>query len=183
MPLDWKFDIINATNASVGMAWKMPSASDDKLPADTFRWSFRSIERSANAVIDSKMIAELTIYANYTGLFDALSELHSLNEDDPAVIDTDTFSNASTVLSLLASRAAEPPKIFSHGGDAAVFSWTDFEGVKYITVSGGCAVFARKDRGSKSVTIGVADMSESNGAELMPYVGVIRDGSSTNSVR
>lgn len=132
---------------------------------------------------DVDLIEHYTVSAKYISLFSALSQLSVLDESDPAAIDEDTHEKAEIVLSLLAAKAANPPKIFSHGGDAAVFSWTDFDGLKYITVSGGCAVFSKRDRGEKPVTIGVADMDELNSIELLPSFGVIRDSSSTNFIR
>lgn len=185
MFVDWKFDVIDASSSSAGtklIDFGPSVMMDEKINAYAFVNRFRSVDQNSY-VSSHDAITNLTRNAVYIGLFSALSKLRDLDEEDPAVIDADTFNKANVVLSLLASKAAEPPKIFSHGGDAAVFSWADTDGVKYITVSGGCAVFARRDRGSKPVTVGVADMSESNAVELLPYVGVIRDGSSTNPIR
>ncbi|MBB3288139.1 MULTISPECIES: hypothetical protein [unclassified Rhizobium] len=185
MFVEWKFDVIDVSSSAAGPELKdlvpfaMPSQN---VGPRKFESRFRSVDRST-FVLDSSLILEMARNATYVGLFGALSKLHALDDEDPAAIDAETFNKANIVLSLLASKAAEPPQIFSHGGDAAVFSWGDSDGVKYITVSGDCAVFARRDRGSKPVTVGVADMSESNAAELLPYVGVIRDGSSTNPIR
>ncbi len=181
---DWRFDVTYANSSSA-----VPTLNDFREPRSTsetalslsIRPGFRVIDHSVD-VLDN-LVTEVTRSARYVGLFAALSELRNLDEEDPAAIDEDTFAKANTVLSLLAFKSADPPKIFSHGGDAAVFSWTGFGDVKYITVSGGCAVFAQRVRGEKPVTVGIADMSESNAVELLPYVGVIRDGSSTNDYR
>ncbi len=185
MLVEWKVDVYSAGGSAVGAHVRSgePSGEFKVSTANMFKPVFRSIDRNANVVVNSKAIAELTRAAIYSGLFDALAELHHLDDEDPAALDGDTFDKASVVLSLLASRQADPPKIFSHGGDAAVFTWTERGGMKYITVSGGCAVFARRDKGSKPFTVGVADMSESNSVELLPSLGVIRDSSSTNPVR
>lgn len=186
MYVGWKYDVVNSASTvsveSWAKDWERQSLSGYRL-ADIFLERYRAVERNASVAIDENMVGTITRQAYYNKLFDALKLLRNLDEDDPAAIDVPTFKGASSVLSLLASKAAAPPKIFSHGGDAAVFSWADGEGVKYITVSNGCAVFTRRDRGSKPVTVGVADMSESNAVDLLPFFGVISDSSSTNPVR
>lgn len=185
MLVEWKVDVYNKGGSAA--SWSVKNSEEaqnfDLSALTIFKPIVRSIDRSSNVVVNSKVISELARSATYAGLFGALSELRHLTEDDPAAIDEDTFENANVVLSLLASKQADPPKIFSHGGDAAVFTWTDQRGMKYITVSDGCAVFARRDKGAKPITIGVADMSETNSVQFLPSIGVIRDGSSTNPVR
>lgn len=75
-----------------------------------------------------------TIFFN---LFHALDRMGELPEHADQSIDQETKEEAEEVLNLIQQYDIDPPQVFSHGGDAVVFTWKRDRRNRYLTVSGG----------------------------------------------
>jgi hypothetical protein len=61
----------------------------------------------------------------------------SLPDGSDQAIDSETKEEAEQILGYLNLYDIPPPQIFSHGGDAVVFTWDTSKVTRYMTVSGG----------------------------------------------
>lgn len=78
-------------------------------------------------------------------LFSALHDIIDSMKSAPAgfteAVDHETAFDAERVLGFIESSGVPAPKIFSHGGDAVVFTWDGDKTSRYLTISGGDAAF------------------------------------------
>ena len=75
--------------------------------------------------------------SRFAGLSTILKLMHDLPQDDDQAIDEETKADAELLLSYISTHDIPPPKLFSHGGDAVVFTWEQPDILRYLTVSGG----------------------------------------------
>jgi ribosomal protein S12 methylthiotransferase accessory factor YcaO len=79
--------------------------------------------------------------AVFSALYSAIDGMKSLPTGFSDAVDDETAFDAERVLGFIEASGVPAPKIFSHGGDAVVFTW-DFDPInRYLTISGGDAAF------------------------------------------
>ena len=119
----------------------------------------------------------------YQELYDGLSLMKSLDEEDSMAIDEDTHRSACSVLNLLNHRHIQPPKVFAHGGDAVVFTWKQDDTSLHLTVSDGIASLGLRTKSDGPVTIGHAYLERESVAKFLPYLKSTRPVAGTASAR
>lgn len=87
-------------------------------------------------------------------LYPATSEyveaLTELDDDDPDYVDQDVADRANQVLNIISVASKAPaPQVFSHGGDAVVFTWEGSHVAKLLTVTTTSLRLLAATRGSK----------------------------------
>ena len=85
----------------------------------------------------------------FHGLFDAIEYMGNQPEGAEQAIDEETKSDAEDFLGFIRLYDIPPPKIFSHGGDAVVFTWETVKLRRYITVSAGCVAVMLVDKATR----------------------------------
>ena len=75
--------------------------------------------------------------SRFASLSAVLKLMRDLPPDDDQAIDEETKADAELLLSYISTHDIPPPKLFSHGGDAVVFTWEQPDVLRYLTVSGG----------------------------------------------
>jgi hypothetical protein len=75
--------------------------------------------------------------SRFASLLSVLNLMRDLPRDDEQAIDEETKADAELLLSYMRTHDIPPPKLFSHGGDAVVFTWEQPDVLRYLTVSGG----------------------------------------------
>ncbi|MBZ9979193.1 hypothetical protein [Mesorhizobium sp. BR-1-1-10] len=85
----------------------------------------------------------------FLSLYSAIDEMHSFPLGFPERIDEETAIDAERVLSFIDVSGIDAPTIFSHGGDAVVFSWDLAKINRYLTISGGDAAFLDVNKQNK----------------------------------
>lgn len=75
--------------------------------------------------------------SRFASLSTVLKLMRDLPQDDDQAIDEETKVDAELLLSYISTHDIPPPKLFSHGGDAVVFTWEQSDVLRYLTVSGG----------------------------------------------
>ncbi|MBP1859780.1 hypothetical protein [Rhizobium herbae] len=137
--------------------------------------------RSTNAVFE--VISLDSTEEKYNALFEALNLMRSMDEDESMFIDADTHRNACSVLSLLSYRKVAPPKVYSHGGDAVVFTWV-IAGQSYqLTVSNGTATLGKRVKGQGAILLGHVHLATHGIVDIIPFLQVRSDRTGTNPTR
>ncbi|GAA2866973.1 hypothetical protein GGQ99_001354 [Aminobacter niigataensis] len=121
-------------------------SSIDDVPVLTWSVtpSFRAVETCVSSVQ-----RELASDLQFANLFYVLDEMADLPEGFADAIDVETAGDANRVLGFIEASGVPAPKIFSHGGDAVVFSWDISSIRRYLTISGGDAAFLAVHKDSK----------------------------------
>ncbi|MEY9829810.1 hypothetical protein ABIA25_001625 [Sinorhizobium fredii] len=88
---------------------------------------------SLSSVQDENLIDEVRFW----NVFAVLGEMHDLPEGTDQAIDDETYKEAERILGFLKLYDIPAPEVFSHGGDAVVFTWDGERTSRYATVSGG----------------------------------------------
>jgi hypothetical protein len=107
----------------------------------------------------------------FDALFSALGRMAAGDEDEPQWIGRETHAQARTVLSAIALMRVDAPKVFSHGGDAVVFSWARPEGLYQLTVSEGVGIMGRR-AGGKTERLGLVDLEISDVCRFEPLLAL-----------
>ena len=93
--------------------------------------------RLAGSTSDEPSIAEVFHRASYLKLHEALKFMAACDEDEIGFIDDDTYQQATAILGQLSGASVAPPRVFSHGPDAVVFTWSRVGYEWLLTVSEG----------------------------------------------
>ena len=108
----------------------------------------------------------------FAALFGALNEFQSADGDDPAHIDSDTYRSSCSVLSFFQYYGFPAPRVFSHGGDAVVFTWASGPSSLQLTISNGIAALGRRVKGKGVSALGYVELCDKSIAELFPFAKV-----------
>jgi len=103
-------------------------ASSQKITRGT-RWS--RIETGAATNLETAVVAQDHAYMM---LYDAVANMAALPEGQEYAIDAETARTADRFIALMALYNVPAPKVFSHGGDAVVFTWELGDVRRYVTV-------------------------------------------------
>jgi hypothetical protein len=85
----------------------------------------------------------------FVSLYSAIDQMHLSPAGFSEAIDDETANDAERVLAFIDASGVDAPNIFSHGGDAVVFSWEMDKINRYLTISGGDAAFLDVNKHSK----------------------------------
>ncbi|MGA1831637.1 hypothetical protein [Rhizobium wenxiniae] len=120
---------------------------------------------------------------SYAALYSALQEMSELDDEEAMFIDADTFRSACSALNFIRYYELPTPKVFSHGGDAVVFTWDFGQASLQLTVSNGIAALGRRVKGEGVFSLGYVDLSSRNISELFPFLQVRSGRAGSNSLR
>ncbi|RWH18167.1 MAG: hypothetical protein EOQ75_21945 [Mesorhizobium sp.] len=85
----------------------------------------------------------------FFSLYSVIDKMHHSPLGFSEAIDDETAEDAERVLAFIDASGVEAPNIFSHGGDAVVFSWDLDKVNRYLTISGGDAAFLDVNKSTK----------------------------------
>lgn len=128
------------------------------------------------SVVVAEAFRSFGVQAKYRELFAALDSLRHADPEDSMWIDDETYRSACGVLCYLSYHHLAPPKIFSHGGDAVVFTWSSETGPVNLTVSNGIAALGYGSAGQ----VKYVDLAEVGVGELFKFAKVVGGQAGSN---
>jgi hypothetical protein len=107
----------------------------------------------------------------FAQLHAALAFMRSRDEGEDMYIDFDTYMSAKNVANLMAYLGLRTPKVFSHGRESVVFTWS-VNGLEfYLTVGEGHASAMEIDRNYNERSIGSASLKDGKLLGLVEDLG------------
>jgi hypothetical protein len=128
--------------------------------------SFLLANATPNAISTVGLVHQLM----YAKLHGALASMAAVDSDEDYFINAETYNLASNILDQFLAATVSPPKIFSHGEDAIVFTWQRHKRELLLTASEGRVSLLEVDPDGNQTVRMKADADSLDFVETLEYL-------------